>query len=207
MDVSVLNALAKWPNVPDCFGWLALDARGQFRMRNDFAQANGLPGDVVRHDALRAFMYRNYACDVQGRWFFQNGAQRVYVELESTPWVVRWFEGSTEQARPYLETTGGLKFEPKRFWMDEHGAVYVSGDVYGAASAPESSISNTVLDQQVARLHDHDLDHLAGDLTLFNGCGVLGHIFWHGAQFDLEPIVSAELPRLFKFVRHPALNP
>ena len=27
MDDIVRQAMAKWPNVPDCFGWLALDAR------------------------------------------------------------------------------------------------------------------------------------------------------------------------------------
>ncbi len=28
MDDIVKQALAKWPNVPDCYGWLGLDARG-----------------------------------------------------------------------------------------------------------------------------------------------------------------------------------
>ena len=28
MDDIVKQAMAKWPNVPHCYGWLALDARG-----------------------------------------------------------------------------------------------------------------------------------------------------------------------------------
>ena len=35
MDDMVLAALKKWPNVPACRGWLGLDARGQWWMRDD----------------------------------------------------------------------------------------------------------------------------------------------------------------------------
>ncbi|MFB0914815.1 MAG: DUF2946 family protein, partial [Burkholderiaceae bacterium] len=28
MDDLVKQAMAKWPNVPNCFGWLGLSARG-----------------------------------------------------------------------------------------------------------------------------------------------------------------------------------
>ena len=41
MDDLVRQALAKWPNVPDCYGWLGLDARGQWYMRDDRVQAAG----------------------------------------------------------------------------------------------------------------------------------------------------------------------
>ena len=46
MDDIVKQALAKWPNVPHCTGWLMLDRRGNWRMRDDAAQASGRPGDV-----------------------------------------------------------------------------------------------------------------------------------------------------------------
>ena len=39
MDEIVKQALAKWPNVPHCTGWLLLDRRGQWRMRDDATQA------------------------------------------------------------------------------------------------------------------------------------------------------------------------
>ena len=35
MDAIVAAALKKWPNVPHCYGWLALDARGDWYMRDD----------------------------------------------------------------------------------------------------------------------------------------------------------------------------
>ena len=39
MDDIVKQALAKWPNVPDCYGWLGLDARGHWYLRDDAVQA------------------------------------------------------------------------------------------------------------------------------------------------------------------------
>ena len=97
MDDIVKQALTKWPNVPDCFGWLGLDARGNWYMRDDQAQAagpfaGGTPqskGSMLKHEKLIDFIQRNYESDALGRWFFQNGPQRVYVELEATPWVWR----------------------------------------------------------------------------------------------------------------------
>ncbi|HSQ10391.1 MAG TPA: DUF2946 family protein [Burkholderiaceae bacterium] len=79
MDASVIAALAKWPDVPAVFGWLSLTARGQWRLR----------GDPIGNAAIREFIGRNYAGDDRGRWYFQNGPQRVYVSLELTPWVYR----------------------------------------------------------------------------------------------------------------------
>jgi hypothetical protein len=89
MDELVKQSLTKWPNVPHCYGWLALDARGAFRMRDEAAQAAHQQGDIIRHESLLAFIYRNYDCDNRGAWYFQNGPQRVYVELEATPFVWR----------------------------------------------------------------------------------------------------------------------
>lgn len=79
MDDSVLAAIAKWPDVPHVYGWLRLTARGQWQLR----------GEPIANAAIRDFIGRNYASDERGRWFFQNGPQRVYVELELAPWVYR----------------------------------------------------------------------------------------------------------------------
>src|SRR3569832_2833913 len=77
MDDSVRQAIAKWPNVPHCWGWLGLDARGNWYMRDDRAQAAGpfpqSKGSVLRHEKLIDFIHRNYESDDAGRWFFQNG--------------------------------------------------------------------------------------------------------------------------------------
>lgn len=97
MDEIVKQAMVKWPNVPHCYGWLGLDARGNWYMRDDAAQArgafaSGMPGakgSLLKHEKLIDFIQRNYGCDEAGQWYFQNGPQRVYVELEVAPWVWR----------------------------------------------------------------------------------------------------------------------
>lgn len=105
MDEIVKAALNKWPNVPHCYGWLALDARGVWRMRDERAQALNLPGDSIRNAALLGFINRNYQHDEQGRWYFQNGPQRVYVDLEATPYIAR----STPDAGLLLHTGATLR--------------------------------------------------------------------------------------------------
>ncbi|MEG0317378.1 MAG: DUF2946 family protein [Comamonas sp.] len=93
MDDIVKQALTKWPNVPDCWGWLGLDVRGNWWLRDAQAQAQGTfaqsKGALLEHEKLKAFIGRNYEVNAQGHWFFQNGPQRVYVELENTPMVWR----------------------------------------------------------------------------------------------------------------------
>ena len=79
MDDTVIAALAKWPDVPAVFGWLSLTARGHWRLR----------GEPIGNAAICEFIGRNYAGDDRGRWYFQNGPQRVYVSLELAPWVYR----------------------------------------------------------------------------------------------------------------------
>ena len=135
MDDIVKAALAKWPNVPDCYGWLGLDARGNWYMRDDRAQAAGAfcapspepgrqlasKGSLLKHDKLIDFIQRNYAADTQVQWFFQNGPQRVYVELEATPFV--WRVGGA----PDFDVTShaGESAITQRCFIDEHGRVYL----------------------------------------------------------------------------------
>ena len=101
MDDIVKQAMAKWPNVPYCYGWLALDARGNWRMRDERAQHLSLPGDKLANAALMGFIVRNYLRDERGCWYFQNGPQRVYVNLETTPFVAR-----TDPAHGFVLHTG-----------------------------------------------------------------------------------------------------
>ncbi|HSX94665.1 MAG TPA: DUF2946 family protein [Hydrogenophaga sp.] len=126
MDDIVKAALAKWPNVPHCHGWLGLDARGQWYMRDDRAQAAGpfarSKGSLLRHDKLIAFIHRNYAADERGQWFFQNGPQRVYVELENTPWVWRLQPDGSVQAHD------GEPVAVHASLLDEEGRLYLDTD-------------------------------------------------------------------------------
>jgi hypothetical protein len=128
MDDIVKAALRKWPNVPACRGWLALDARGDWYMRDDRTQAAGpfpqAKGSRVVHDKLREFIGRNYEPDADGCWYFQNGPQRVYVELECTPLVLGV---RRDQAGGFELTdhTGRHIDRPGAAWVDECGRLYL----------------------------------------------------------------------------------
>ena len=127
MDDIVKAAMAKWPNVPDCFGWLGLDARGNWYMRDDRVQAAGpfpaSKGSLLQHEKLIDFIQRNCAADDQGRWFFQNGPQRVYLELEATPWIWRL------QPDGRVLSHTGLPVTVLNSLLDETGKLYLTTDV------------------------------------------------------------------------------
>jgi hypothetical protein len=129
MDAIVEAALRKWPRVPHCHGWLALDARGAWYMRDDRVQAAGpfpqVKGSRIDHDKLLAFIGRNYACDAQGAWFFQNGPQRVYVQLEAAPWVWRIEAAPGWPVRSHT----GLAAAVRACWLDESGRVFLDTDL------------------------------------------------------------------------------
>jgi hypothetical protein len=110
MDEIVARGMARWPDVPAVYGWLALDRRGNWRIK----------GERVGNAALREFIARNYQADARGCWYFQNGPQRVFVALAYTPLVVH-YEGDAlvdHCARP---------FAPGTVLQDDEGSVLVEG--------------------------------------------------------------------------------
>ena len=127
MDDIVRQAIAKWPHVPHCYGWLGLDARGNWYMRDDRIQAAGpFPqnkGSLLRHEKLVDFIHRNYEGDEAGRWFFQNGPQRVYVELELTPWIWRL---ASDQA---ITSHTGRAAQYNASYVDDQGRLYLDTDL------------------------------------------------------------------------------
>jgi hypothetical protein len=137
MDDIVKAALKKWPNVPHCYRWLALDARGDWYMRDDRIQAAGpfpkVKGSRIEHDKLKAFIARNYQADAQGAWHFQNGPQRVYVQLEAAPWVwrVRWPDeaGADGATAPEVSSHTDLQAQVRSCWLDDAGRLYLDSDL------------------------------------------------------------------------------
>lgn len=104
-----LSAIARWPNVPACYEWLSLDRRGDWRLQ----------GERVTHRGLIDFMNRQYAGDEAGRWFVQNGPQRVYVDLAATPWIFRR-DGSA-----FVAHTGAPAGSIKAVLIDGEGKLYL----------------------------------------------------------------------------------
>jgi len=150
MDDIVRQALAKWPNVPHCYGWLGLDARGHWFMRDDRTQAlgsftsgaAGAKGSKLQHEKLIDFIHRNYASDDKGQWFFQNGPQRVYVELEATPFV--WRVGADFSVIAHT----GEEARPQRCVVDEHGRVYLDAELgFGLIHTLDVAIAAEAVEQ------------------------------------------------------------
>ena len=166
MDDIVRQAMAKWPDVPDCYGWLGLDARGHWYMRDDGAQAqgsftSGLPGakgSLLQHEKLIEFIHRNYAADAQGRWYFQNGPQRVYVELEVSPWVWRIASDFGVQAQT------GATTQCLRCMSDEFGLVYLLTSLgFGLVHSLDVAIVALALDTGHWTLEDVRANELAAE--------------------------------------------
>jgi hypothetical protein len=139
MDEMVKAALLKWPRVPQNFGWLALDARGDWYLRDEPTQAAGpfprVKGSRIEHDGLRTFIARNYEADARGAWYFQNGPQRVHVQLEAAPFVWRLQQIDDDaQARvhgsPGLITSHtGLAARFRSAGLDEHDRLFIDADI------------------------------------------------------------------------------
>jgi hypothetical protein len=193
MDDIVKQAMAKWPNVPHCYGWLALDARGTWRMRDEAAQRADAPGDKLSNAALVGFINRNYLCDERGCWYFQNGPQRVYVNLEATPFIAR-----TDPAQGLVLHTGQPMAAPEQAFMLDTGGIVVR--------------AGTLL----AQLDDRDVAQLltameldgkpAADDALMawldNGSGRLS-LRWRGREIALERVEASALPQRFGFIQRP----
>jgi hypothetical protein len=163
MDDIVKQALAKWPNVPDCYGWLGLDARGNWFMRDDQAQAHGpfsggtpaSKGSQLKHDKLIEFIQRNYEPDAAGQWFFQNGPQRVYVELEVTPLIWRVNDDFS------IHDHTGKPAHMQCCLLDELGHLYLQTDTgFGLVHTMDMACAANAVEQ--SRWHPQDA--VAADL-------------------------------------------
>src|SRR4051812_26987265 len=114
VDDIVLQAMMRWPNVPSVFGWLKLDRRGRWLIKDE----------PITNRLFNAFIGRNYMSNDMGEWYFQNGPQRVFVELEYTPYVHRiwrnidgYLIGATHTELPINQ--------PSQCWIDDTGSLLI----------------------------------------------------------------------------------
>jgi len=106
------SSRAASPNGRTCLRFTAgsrSTGRGNWRIK----------GQRISNAALRAFIARNYECDAQGRWFFQNGPQRVYVSLAYTPLVVHY-----DADRLFDQC--GRPFGCDTIYQDDEGSVLIA---------------------------------------------------------------------------------
>lgn len=194
MDDIVKQAMAKWPNVPYCYSWLALDARGAWRMRDEAAQRAGAPGDKLTNAALVGFIARNYLADEHGCWYFQNGPQRVYINLETTPFIAR-----TDPAQGFVLHTGQPLGAPdEAFMTDAGGIVLRAGQTVAQVDDRDAAQLLHAFELDGRPAADEDvmawLEGGAGDLALR----------WQDRRIAVGRLTADEMPARFGFVRRPA---
>ncbi len=210
MDEIVLRSMLKWPDVPSVYGWLRLDRRGNWLVRMPAApDAGGLvkmPGGAngaarferIGNPGVVEFIGRNYACDPAGRYYFQNGPQRVFVSLDRTPWIYRL----DDAGRALTSHTGVPAGAPREAFFDEEGALVLVCD-------PGAGV---VLDRDLAALAERFTDRAGRPLdpeALFERvrAGDAADVRLMGAALTLNPIVSEALAARFGFVANPAPPP
>jgi len=180
MDEIVLRSMAKWPDVPAVYGWLALDRRGSFRIKTASGRF-----ERIANAALVEFIGRNYAADAQGRWYFQNGPQRVYVALDYTPWVYRLDDAGEE----FVAHTGAAPGELRAAFLDDAGALLVrTGLGIGV-----------VLDRDLPRIVGS-----SGDAVESVQRGAAAELRLCGRPVPAAAIPAAEVAKRFGFVCRPA---
>ena len=169
-----LSAHARWPNVPACYGWLSLARRGDWRLQ----------GERVTHRGLIEFMNRQYASDEAGRWFVQNGPQRVYVDLAATPWIFHR-DGAT-----FVAHTGAPAGAIKAVLIDGDGSLYLDAAL-GIGLLDGRDLATFF---EECRPHDE-----ASLLCLMAGNG--GEIRWQ--DLPLQYIAADRLAQRYAYLKQP----
>lgn len=193
MDERVLRAMARWPDVPAVYGWLALDRRGNWSIR----------GEIVASAPFKDYIARNYGHDGGGHWFFQNGPQRVFVTLAYTPLVYRL--ASPPGAPLVFESHTGARASALRgTWLDDAGCLLIetrhgiglvdSGDLEGIL--PFLCGANGV------PLSEDDLEALMD--TLQEGREAPVWLKCGESSVPVQPIRSTDVPWRFGFEPAPA---
>lgn len=188
MDELVRQAMAKWPNVPAVFDWLSLDLRGNWLLK----------GERIGNPLLNDFIGRNYTHDDVGRWFFQNGPQRVFVRLSHSPWVLRLGEDGQ------LVTHTNLPVENAHAaWLDETGTLVLETE-HGPALLDDrdaDAFSARLVDASGRTPDEDGLLQMIEDIAAGRDAPLV--LPWGAASVRVRPISSREVPMRLGYVRDP----
>ncbi|HWY25128.1 MAG TPA: DUF2946 family protein [Nevskia sp.] len=187
MEDWVHRALARWPNVPALFGWLGLDRRGRWLIR----------GELISRPQIVETINRNYAADQHGRWYFQNGPQRGYVQLERAPLLLY----APAQGDMLTAHTGAVVHAVSAAWLDEEGGLLLQTDLGPGA------LADADLGWALQRLETErgavDEEQLGAALALPSGAETALHLRLGSAVLPLRRLDQAEAPARLGFVRDP----
>jgi hypothetical protein len=189
MDDIVKAAIAKWPNVPAVFGWLSLNGRGNWRIKDD----------PIENEAINEFIGRNYMNDGCGNWFFQNGPQRVYVSLEVAPWIYR-----LDEFQRLATHTGAHPRELRQAFADENGRLYFETELGPGVLDDRDTLAflERIVDEGGRVLDDGAMaEWSAGQISAELKTEGL-HVN-HDNHGPIERITSARVPDVLGFMRKP----
>ncbi len=183
MDAYVIRAMTRWPDVPAVYGWLALDRRGDWRIK----------GERLSHRKAVAFINRNYAADEHGRWYFQNGPQRVYVQLEYTPWVYR-LAGDGELHAHTGEAVDGVK---GAFLDDDGNLLLHTANGIGIVDDRDLAALSVNLNLRSNGASAEQIEAALVELQSGNASDLV--LRWRGRRHNVEHLKRAEVESRFGF--------
>jgi len=183
--------MAKWPNVPAVYGWLSLDRRGHWLLK----------GDRVTNPGIVDFFGRNYSHDDTGRWFLQNGPQRVYVALDYTPYIYR-LAPATGTALSVAAHSGATTGDTRTAYIDDAGQMLLD------TKLGIGLVHDTDLELLIPRFRDGgsapDETALAAALdALQNGRNPGLQLDTGAGLIPVMPMRIADVPEKFGFVARP----
>lgn len=183
------RGMQRWPNVPALFGWLSLDRRGRWRIQ----------GELISRPQILDTINRNYQADEHGRWYFQNGPQRGYVQLETAPLVLH-ADGETLRTHNDLAVT-----QPATAWLDEDGGLWLSTE-HGPAALADNE-SEWLLEH--LRLADNAVDEAALATALEQPAGALTalRLAVPGLSLAVHRLQRSKAPEQFGFAADPQPQP
>lgn len=188
MDEIVLRSMLKWPAVPAVYGWLSLDRRGNWMIKNVAGRF-----ERIAHAAVREFIGRNYASDSEGRWYFQNGPQRVFVALDYTPWVYRL----DDAGQGLLAHTGAVPRALEAVFLDDAGALLLKTEI-GIGVLLDRDLSAFL--ERFTDVRGRTVERLLEEVAQ----GAEVQVMLQGKNVPIASIRSADVPRRFGFVARPA---
>lgn len=198
MDEIVVRSMLKWPDVPSVYGWLRLDRRGNWLVKGRAVGDRMPPFERIANAALIEFVGRNYARDGSGRWFFQNGPQRVFVRPDYTPFVFRL----DDCAGGFVGHHGRAPQRIERAFLDEAGALVLDTDL-GAGVVTDRDLAGVI--ERLAGENGEAID--AGALHAEVAAGRARRVRLFGRPLELLPLVAADAPARFGFVADPRPAP
>jgi len=194
MDDIVKQAMAKWPDVPAVYGWLGLDRRGKWLIK----------GDGISNPVVAGFISRNYGHDATGRWFFQNGPQRVFVALAYTPFVYRIRWDSDPEAPLRIEAhTGMVVHQVDSAWIDDAGILLLATE-QGAGMIDDRDLDRLLpcfVDKTGTALAEETIAEMIDRLQAGGHAGL--YFCYRGHTVPVKAVASADVPAKFGFVPRP----